>query len=381
MARSFDYSKWDNIELSDDESDLHPNIDKDSWFRMKHRSRLEREEKEDAQVAAWDKLSLQEGTRVATIRARLAGLQQVGAYLTTSLPHYITASLHHYITASLHHYITASLHHCLTTSLPHYITTSLPHYITASLHHCLTTSLHHYITYMTNLLIFLTCLQLIAAGDEEAELEDQDALQGELAELTAAIDERNKKIAEIKERRSWNIDNICHVAEEKTFVNNPEISSLKAKDFVPTGQTEAAMNKNKAEKEDVAQSEKPAVVTKEVSTSGVTSALKSSSLTAPPLPAASGSTPVSVPTQQVVTVSRDDPTEKRSAISYNDYVLKHEEMLEFYSDIPTLERTKDYLVKNGGVRNCYSCFHYLYLSEVHVVTYSFVCVCNADYVT
>ena len=109
MARSFDYSKWDNIELSDDESDLHPNIDKDSWFRMKHRSRLEREEKEDAQVAAWDKLSLQEGTRVATIRARLAGLQQVGAYLTTSLPHYITASLHHYITASLHH--------CLTTSL------------------------------------------------------------------------------------------------------------------------------------------------------------------------------------------------------------------------------------------------------------------------
>ncbi len=25
---SFNYKKWDNIELSDDESDLHPNIDK-----------------------------------------------------------------------------------------------------------------------------------------------------------------------------------------------------------------------------------------------------------------------------------------------------------------------------------------------------------------
>lgn len=57
MAKPFDYSKWDNIEvrqsttllvsamhfiyldvrvqLSDDESDLHPNIDKESWFRMK----------------------------------------------------------------------------------------------------------------------------------------------------------------------------------------------------------------------------------------------------------------------------------------------------------------------------------------------------------
>ena len=44
MSKPFDYSKWDNIELSDDESDCHPNIEKESWFRMKHRSRVEREE-------------------------------------------------------------------------------------------------------------------------------------------------------------------------------------------------------------------------------------------------------------------------------------------------------------------------------------------------
>ena len=47
MSKPFDYSKWDNIELSDDEDDVHPNIDKDSWFRMKHRSRVEREENEE----------------------------------------------------------------------------------------------------------------------------------------------------------------------------------------------------------------------------------------------------------------------------------------------------------------------------------------------
>jgi cell division cycle protein 37 len=47
MSKGFDYSKWDNIELSDDEDDTHPNIDKESWFRMKHRSRVEREENED----------------------------------------------------------------------------------------------------------------------------------------------------------------------------------------------------------------------------------------------------------------------------------------------------------------------------------------------
>jgi cell division cycle protein 37 len=43
MAKKpFDYSKWDKIELSDDEEDLHPNIDKDSWFRWKHQARVER---------------------------------------------------------------------------------------------------------------------------------------------------------------------------------------------------------------------------------------------------------------------------------------------------------------------------------------------------
>lgn len=46
MSKPFDYSKWDNIELSDDEDDVHPNIDKESWFRMKHRSRVEREDNE-----------------------------------------------------------------------------------------------------------------------------------------------------------------------------------------------------------------------------------------------------------------------------------------------------------------------------------------------
>lgn len=47
MSKPFDYSKWDKIELSDDEEDVHPNIDKESWFRMKHRSRVEREDHEE----------------------------------------------------------------------------------------------------------------------------------------------------------------------------------------------------------------------------------------------------------------------------------------------------------------------------------------------
>jgi len=39
-----DYSKWDHIEISDDEDDTHPNIDTPSLFRWRHQARVERME-------------------------------------------------------------------------------------------------------------------------------------------------------------------------------------------------------------------------------------------------------------------------------------------------------------------------------------------------
>ncbi|KAF7491093.1 Hsp90 co-chaperone Cdc37 [Sarcoptes scabiei] len=41
-----DYSRWNRIEISDDEDDTHPNIDTGSLFRWRHQARLERMEKQ-----------------------------------------------------------------------------------------------------------------------------------------------------------------------------------------------------------------------------------------------------------------------------------------------------------------------------------------------
>lgn len=71
MARPFDYSKWDNIDLSDDEDDLHPNIDKDSWFRLKHRTRVENEEDEAKKVVKMEK-------RLAEIKDELKTYGEAG---------------------------------------------------------------------------------------------------------------------------------------------------------------------------------------------------------------------------------------------------------------------------------------------------------------
>lgn len=71
MPSGFNYSKWDNIELSDDEDDLHPNIDKESWFRMKHRMRTEKEEDDGK-----NKIQLEKD--LATLKSSLATFGAAG---------------------------------------------------------------------------------------------------------------------------------------------------------------------------------------------------------------------------------------------------------------------------------------------------------------
>lgn len=143
----FNYSKWDKIELSDDESDLHPNIDKDSWFRLKHRTRLEREEKEDKEVADYNKLTAEDNSRLAVIKATIARSK--------------------------------------------------------------------------------TAQAADDGGEDDSQYEDFEALEIEKADLMGRIAARQKRIDEVKERRKWNIDNICKVSDDKTQMNKASSSSLK----------------------------------------------------------------------------------------------------------------------------------------------------------
>jgi len=52
MARPLDYNKWNNIEVSDDEDDTHPNIDTPSLFKWRHEARVKRMEEMEAKKKA-----------------------------------------------------------------------------------------------------------------------------------------------------------------------------------------------------------------------------------------------------------------------------------------------------------------------------------------
>ena len=50
-------------------------LSQDSWFRMKHRSRLEREAREDEEIAEMNKQNEKDNARIKIINARLEGLK------------------------------------------------------------------------------------------------------------------------------------------------------------------------------------------------------------------------------------------------------------------------------------------------------------------
>jgi cell division cycle protein 37 len=254
----FNYSKWDNIELSDDESDLHPNIDKESWFRMKHRSRLEREEQEDKEIAHMKKDEKEFHSRLKILNARLKAIEN-------------------------------------------------------------------------------------GTAGEDAEFEDLDALKSEQAEIITNLGLMAKRTEEIEERRKWNIDNICKVSEERTIVNNAESTkSLKGEDFAPTGLTEKTIAKNREEKEkkDATKATDAAATVTATATASTTSTTTAEPMVVEKKAAAKA---------PAVGPKVDEKKEKRGILSYNDYVLGNEQILEDYSEVQDLERTKDFLWKHCDV--------------------------------
>jgi cell division cycle protein 37 len=81
------------LQLSDDESDCHPNIDKASWFRMKHRSRVEREEKEEAEKQALEKANSTDVKRATELKVKLQAISAAGGDVEGEDPDAIAVEL------------------------------------------------------------------------------------------------------------------------------------------------------------------------------------------------------------------------------------------------------------------------------------------------
>ena len=73
---AFDHSKWDKLDLSDDDDETcHPNIEKKSWKRIMRQKRAQRVEQEKRDLKKMRGAQADDEARAGALRARLAGLE------------------------------------------------------------------------------------------------------------------------------------------------------------------------------------------------------------------------------------------------------------------------------------------------------------------
>lgn len=285
MSKGFSYSKWDNIELSDDEDDVHPNIDKESWFRMKHRSRIEREEKEEA-----DKKKIMKEMESSKLR-----MQE------------------------------------LTKNL-----------------------------------------EIMDAGDDsDDELEDSDGLEAELEALKKANEAREKKLEEYEKNKKWNVDNMCHVVEERTVINPKAGENLfsesgfalpeDAATAPPASDSKTASNDNSSAAAVPVVVEKVAV--SEPKKSAVTGPLPPSIKSAP----AKESKPVAPIVKPAPAPIKPKAGPDHAAIAmltYHDFTEKYADTMEEFMKVSSLDKSRAFLILHGDILLQENASNYLLLASL-----------------
>ncbi|KAG0719971.1 Hsp90 co-chaperone Cdc37 [Chionoecetes opilio] len=73
-----DYSKWKDIEISDDEDDTHPNIDTPSLFRWRHQARVERMEEKQKDLDRIKEEKAKYDKEVKTMKEKLSEAKEAG---------------------------------------------------------------------------------------------------------------------------------------------------------------------------------------------------------------------------------------------------------------------------------------------------------------
>lgn len=74
-----DYSKWKDIEISDDEDETHPNIDTPSLFRWRHQARLERMEEQKREKEQLNRTKESNKKKIKEIKDKVSEAEKTGS--------------------------------------------------------------------------------------------------------------------------------------------------------------------------------------------------------------------------------------------------------------------------------------------------------------
>ena len=205
-----------------------------------------------------------------------------------------------------------------------------------------------------------------ADSDSDDDLEDLDGLKAELNALQKSNAENQIKLDNYEKNKKWNVDNMCHVVEERTIVNdNVGESKFSSSGFALPKEAELGGDASKEDKatdvkvatnpkaaEVKAEKVKSEVPTKEMAKANVTESAK---------PATTTTTAVTKPQPQP-----DSPLSSVSVsmLSYHEFTEKYADTVEQFMAIESLDKSKEFLIQNGNVLLQENASNYLLLASL-----------------
>ena len=196
------------------------------------------------------------------------------------------------------------------------------------------------------------------SDSDDDDLEDHEGLQSELDELNQANQTRQGKLDDYEKNKKWNVDNICHVVEERTIVNKKVDAKFNAETGYAVDDDKAAPPKTDSAEGSSKESNETKKVTKEaaptakmdnlsMNNDGVEKKKKDAAPASAPAPAAA-------PTEKAAAAaSKPSPAgpdrEKVAMMDYHEFTERYADLCEEFMKIRDLDRSREFLLQHGNV--------------------------------
>jgi len=211
-------------------------------------------------------------------------------------------------------------------------------------------------------------------SDSDDDLEDLDGLRSELKALQDANTDNESKLEHYEKNKKWNVDNMCHVVEERTIVNkNVNESKFSESGFALPKEADMAAATDakedgggKAESKEDKSSEKDAgVPTEKMSGAKIDDGAKEKTTTAKASSTAVATTS-KMPKPPQLQPQPDDPTTSVSVsmLSYHEFTEKYADVVEQFMGMESMDRSKEFLLQNGDILLQENAANYLLLASL-----------------
>ena len=195
--------------------------------------------------------------------------------------------------------------------------------------------------------------------DSDDELEDKDGLEAELKSLQKANQARQDKLDEYERNKKWNVDNLCHVVEERTIVNsNAGNTEFSDKGYaLPSSDGEKSATTSSS---DVGKSTASAKKSSDKGGEPTPKSGKSKSTTTTKTTSSAKSTIPVIPAKPNAGPDR----ESISMLNYHEFTQKYADLVEEFMVISSLDKSREFLIQNGTILLQENASNYLLLASL-----------------